>query len=179
MDTKAKLSHTSVALHWIVALLMIGSMVIGLILEEMERSPEKFDLLKLHMTAGAVVLGFAVWRLIVRIRNGFPVSLSDVPPMQKKLSIIVMSFLIAATLFMPISGVLMQVGEGHAVIIFGMEVIARSNTEIEWVEKLGHIGHGLGSKLLMLALFLHVAASFKHMLFAKDGTMARIFGKRV
>jgi cytochrome b561 len=179
MDTKAKLSHTSVALHWFVALLMIGSMLIGLILEEMERSPEKFDLLKLHMTAGAVVLGFAVWRLIVRIRNGFPESLSDVPPMQKKLSIIVMSFLIAATLFMPISGVLMQVGEGHAVIVFGMEVIARSNTEIEWVEKLGHIGHGLGSKLLMLALFLHVAASFKHMLLTKDGTMARIFGRRV
>jgi cytochrome b561 len=60
-----------------------------------------------------------------------------------------------------------------------MEVIARSNTEIEWVEKLGHIGHGLGSKLLMLALFLHVAASFKHMLLTKDGTMARIFGRRV
>ena len=179
MDTKAKLSHTSVALHWIVAFLMIGSMIIGLTLEEMERSPEKFDLLKLHMTAGAVVFGFAVWRLIVRVKNGFPEPLSDTPALQKKISIIVMSFLIAATLFMPISGVLMQVGEGRAVILFGIDVIARSNTEIEWVEQIGHIGHGLGSKLLMLAFFLHVAASFKHMLFAKDGTMARIFGRSV
>jgi len=177
MDTKAKLSHTSVALHWIVAFLMIGSMIIGLTLEEMERSPEKFDLLKLHMTAGAVVFGFAVWRLIVRVKNGFPESLSDTPALPKKISIIVMSFLIAATLFMPISGVLMQVGEGRAVILFGIDVIARSNTEIEWVEQIGHIGHGLGSKLLMLTFFLHVAASFKHMLLAKDGTMARIFGR--
>lgn len=69
MDTKQQLSKSSVTLHWLVGLGMIVAMVMGLTLEEMERSPEKFDLLKNHMTIGLLVLIFAIWRIVVRIKT--------------------------------------------------------------------------------------------------------------
>ena len=179
MDTKQQLSKSSVTLHWLVGLGMIIAMVMGLILEEMERSPEKFDLLKNHMTIGILVLIIAIWRIVVRIKNGLPEPLSEVPAVQKLSSKIVLTFLLVATLLMPISGIFMQIGEGHAVYFFGMELIAKSGTEIDWLETMGKIGHGLGSKLVMLALFLHIAASLKHAIIAKDGTLSRMLGKRV
>lgn len=179
MDSARKLSHTSVMLHWVVGLLMIGSLIFGTILEEMPRSPDKFQLVGLHISFGLLVLVFALWRVAHRIKQGMLEPLGDVSAIQRKIGRFVMIFLLIGTVLMPVSGILMQFGEGRAIGLFGLELIAATGNEIEWIEKVGHIGHGLGSKLLILAVVIHVLAAFKHLIINKDGTMARILGKRV
>jgi len=90
-----------------------------------------------------------------------------------------MGFLLFGTLLMPISGILMQLGEGRAIAFFGLELIAASGVENEIIEKIGEVGHGLGSKLMILAVALHIAAALKHHFIDKDGTMTRMLGKHV
>ena len=179
MDSPNKLSHTSVMLHWVVGILMIGSLIFGTILEEMPRSPDKGFLVGLHISFGLIVLAFALWRVTHRMRQGRLEPLGNVSVTQQKIGRIVMGFLLFGTLLMPISGILMQLGEGRAIGFFSLELIAASGVKNEIVEKIGHIGHGLGSKLMILAVALHIAAALKHHFIDKDGTLARILGREV
>ncbi|WP_428036237.1 cytochrome b/b6 domain-containing protein [Amphritea sp.] len=39
--------------------------------------------------------------------------------------------------------------------------------------------HGLGGNVMIAAIALHVAASVKHHLLTKDGTLQRMLGRRV
>lgn len=179
MDSTNKLSHTSVMLHWVVGILMIGSLIFGTILEEMPRSPDKGFLVGLHISFGLIVLAFALWRVAHRMRQGMLEPLGNVSATQTKIGRIVMGFLLFGTLLMPISGILMQFGEGRAIGFFGLELIAASGIKYEIVEKIGHIGHGLGSKLMILAVALHIAAALKHHFIDKDGTMKRMMGRQI
>lgn len=179
MDSTNKLSHTSVMLHWVVGILMIGSLIFGTILEEMQRSPDKGFLVGLHISFGLIVLAFALWRVTHRLRQGRLEPLGNASVTQQKIARILMGFLLFGTLLMPISGILMQLGEGRAIGFFGLELIAASGVKNEIIEKTGHIGHGLGSKLMILAVALHIAAALKHQFIDKDGTLARILGREV
>jgi len=179
MDSARKLSHTSVMLHWVVGILMIGSLIFGTILEEMPRSPDKGFLVGLHISFGLIVLIFALWRVTHRLRQGMLEPLGNVSATQKKVGRFVMGFLLFGTLLMPISGILMQLGEGRAISFFGLELLAASGVENEIIEKIGEVGHGLGSKLMILAVALHITAALKHHFIDKDGTMTRMLGKCV
>lgn len=178
MDSKAQLTKTTVILHWLIAIAMIGSLAFGLYLEELPRSPDKGMLIGIHKSVGVLILAFALYRIVWRMINRFPDRLSSVPQWQEKVTKIVHLFLLAGTLFMPISGVMMSVGGGHPVAVFGFELIA-AGAENELLGQIGHAIHGLGGKLLILAVALHLLASFKHALFTRDGTMKRILGSRV
>ena len=80
---------------------------------------------------------------------------------------------------MPISGVIMTIGGGRSIAVFGVELIAGSGEKIEALSQVGHVIHGLGGKLIILYLIHHVIGSIKHQMFDKDGTLSRIVGRRV
>ncbi len=178
MDTPSQFSKSTVMLHWSIAFAMIGSLAFGLYLEELPRSPDKGALIDLHKSIGVLVLLFAFYRVIYRLRNKLPVHPSNPSLRQQQFTLAVHVFLLAATLLMPISGIMMSVGGGHAVGLFGIELISAGDG-IEWLDKPGHIIHGLGGKLLILMIVLHAAAALKHELIDKDGTLKRILGVRI
>jgi cytochrome b561 len=178
MDTLSKFSKHTVALHWLIAFAMIGSLAFGLYLEELPRSPDKGSLIGIHKSVGVLILLFALYRVVHRLRNKLPQPLTVTPLWQQKFATAAHIFLLAGTVFMPISGILMSVGGGHSVAVFGLELI----TAGEGNELIGNIGgaiHGLGGKLLILAVVLHVVGTLKHHVIDKDGTLKRMLGARV
>lgn len=177
-DQADKFSGITVLLQWVIALTMIGMLAFGLYLEELERSPEKGALMGWHKSIGVLLLIFVVPRLIWRFMNGMPKAASVMPAWQHRAASAVHYILLFGTLLMPLSGILMTYGGGHPLEVFGLELLAQGEGN-ELIDKIGHIGHGLGSKLIIAAVVLHVAGAIKHHFIDKDATLARMFGKRI
>lgn len=177
-DTPSQFSPITISLHWLIALGMIAMLAFGLYLEELPRSPEKGEFMALHKSFGAIILLLAVIRIYWRIQNGFPKPLSQGPNWQMTLAKVAHWVLITGTVFMPLSGILMTVGGGYGLAVFGIQVIPK----MEAVDILGQIGgaiHGIGSKLLILFIVLHILGAIKHQFIDKDGTIARMLGSKV
>lgn len=178
-DTHKQFSALTVSLHWFIALGMIAMIAFGLYLEDLPRGPEKGQLIGLHKSFGILIFLLALMRISWRYKNGFPRPLSQMPNWQTNLAKLAHWVLIIGTVLMPVSGVIMSIGGGHPLGIFGLELIAGSEQKNEALSEVGHIIHGLGGKLLILFIILHSVGAVKHQLIDKDGTIRRMFGKSV
>lgn len=70
VDTRAKLTRTSIVLHWTVAISMIGMLAFGLYLEQLERGDAKSALIGLHKSFGSLILFLVIARIWWRTRQG-------------------------------------------------------------------------------------------------------------
>lgn len=178
MDQSNRLSPTTVGLHWLLAAGMIGLLALGLVLEEMPKGDAKSALVWWHKGLGVLILVMALGRFAWRLREGFPAPLSRLPQWQERIAGLTHWFLLLGTLFMPVSGMMMSLGSGRSIDVLDLFTIPAIG-KVEWMDKAGHIIHGLGGKLLIAAILLHVAAALKHQLFDNDATLARMAGRRV
>lgn len=183
-DTLTKLSKKTIGLHWIIALMMITMLAVGLYMSNLPRGDTKSFLLLNHKSFGMVVLLLALYRLNWRVRNGFPKPLSEMKSIEKLLAKLVHILLIAGTVFMPISGIVMSIASGSGVAFFGFEIVAFKMRDPDFVRndflvQTGGAIHALGGKLLIAAIVLHVAGALKHHLIEKDGTLMRMLGRDV
>lgn len=176
-DQRDGLSIQTIGLHWLLAIAMIGMLAFGLILEDMPRGESKSALIWWHKGFGVAILVFALWRFGWRLVEGFPRPLSHAPAWQERVASVTHWLLLLGTIFMPVSGVMMSLGSGRSIDVFGLFVIPAIG-KIEWMDQVGHVVHGLGSKLLIAAIVLHVAGALKHQIVDKDGTLARMSGRR-
>lgn len=184
VDTQEKLSFNTILLHWVVGIMMIGLIATGVYMEE----NEAFAIYPWHKSFGMVIVLFVVLRVLWRIKNGWPLPVSDYTSFEKILSRIVHYVLIIGSVLMPMSGFIMSALGGHGVELFGLELVARNpdpanpKEVIALNESLADFGqnmHGLGGKLLIIAVLLHIVGAFKHHLVDKDGTLRRILGTNV
>jgi hypothetical protein len=102
---------------------------------------------------GVAIRAFALWRLGWRLIEGFPVELSHAAAWQEPIAGFTHWFLLLGTLFMPASGVMMSLRSSLSNDVLGLFTIP--------------------------AIVLHVAGTLKHQIFDKDGTLARMTGRRV
>ena len=68
IDTKETLSTSTIALHWVVGVLMIFMLVSGLVMEDLELS----WLFDTHTSVGVAIVLFVIPRLVLRYLNGWP-----------------------------------------------------------------------------------------------------------
>ncbi len=172
-DYKNKLSIISVSLHWVIALYFIGMIGFGLYIEGLPRSPDKFQLLGLHKSLGMVFFLLAISRIAYRFTQGFPAELGKKPEWQKKIARLVHWCLIVATLLVPISGILMSVGDVRGLSFFGTNLVGRGD-EILWASNIGHAIHGIAPKVMILIIVLHAAAAIKQQRI--DKSLSRMLG---
>ncbi|RJG48095.1 cytochrome b [Motilimonas pumila] len=174
----ASLSKQTVLLHWLTALLFIGVLGLGLYMVDLPKSPDKFELYGIHKSVGFIVLLIAIVRLSWRMFEGPVNSISPLPRYQEILAKSIHHLLLLGTLLMPISGVLMSIGGGRAVEVFGYEIVAAGD-KIEWLGSISHSVHGIAADIIIVALVLHIVGALKHQWIDKDGTVSRMLGKKV
>ncbi len=175
-DTKSKLSVVTITFHWLVALMFIGLITVGLIMDNMPRGPEKFQLMGIHKSIGTIFLLVAVARIVYRIKQGFPEDLSEKPRWQHLIATSVHHILLLATVLMPLSGIMMSIGGGRGLDVFGLELIG-SGDKIEWMAAIGSGFHGVAAKVMIAIIVLHTAAAIKQQFV--DKTLSRMLGKTI
>jgi len=145
---------------------------------------ETFALYPLHKSFGVIVFVFAVYRIFVRAKEGWPEPIGDATPAWQLLAAKVVHWcLIISTLVYPLSGMMMSAGGGHGIAVFGLELVASNYDAVTEkavplnavVADLGHAVHGLLYWVLIPIIVLHVAGALKHHFVEKDGTIKRMF----
>lgn len=184
LDTHSQLSANTLALHWIVGVMMIVLLATGIYMEE----NEVFALYPWHKSFGVLIALFVVLRVIWRIKNGWLSHVSDYTSIEKLLSKVVHYVLIIGTVLMPISGFIMSALGGHGVDFFGMELVARNPDPADSQEVIAlngplagiaHNMHHYAGIAILVGVILHVIGAFKHHIIDKDGTLRRMLGARV
>ncbi len=182
-DTKEKLSAQTRFLHWFIAIGMIMLVAVGIYMAE----TKTFALYPIHKSLGAIMLVFALWRLVVRLKNGFPQPLGKQSAALETLAKLVHWVLLLTTILFPLSGIMMSVMGGNGLQIFGLELIANNpnpdpsvGRNVPLNKEMAGFARGVHTSLPVLffiALALHVAGAIKHTVVDKDGTMRRMMGK--
>ncbi|WP_040890317.1 cytochrome b [Vibrio ezurae] len=171
-----KLSHITILMHWLTGLAFMGVFIVGLILAEMERGPDKSMLMGYHKSIGALILIVAALRIVWRLKEGKLPSLGNSPQWQEKIAHAVHGILMLATIAMPISGIVMSAAGGRAVDIFGWEIISKGE-KIEWLQQIGSTIHHSAVNIIIAVFVLHVVGAIKHHVIDKDRTITRMLGK--
>lgn len=160
--------------HWIVALGVLGMLAVGFYLEFGGLSrEERGPIMALHKATGTLLMLFILWRVIWRIRQGFPAPVPGMPGWQEQASKIVHWGLLVMMLAMPVSGFSMSFFGGREISIYGLFSVPSVGKD-EAIQGIAHEVHEYGAYVLAALVAVHFAAAVKHLLIDKDATMARM-----
>ncbi len=177
-NSQATLSGTTKLLHIIIALGMIILLSVGIIMSEFEL----FFLYDLHKSFGAIIFVLALARVLWRVKKGWPSAVGVMSKIQHVIAKAIHWILIVSTVLYPLSGLMMSIGGGHGLAVFGLEIVAETVDVTgdtipvnAFIGGLGHDIHGLIVYFVIAAIVLHVVGALKHHLIDKDETIIRMF----
>ena len=165
-------------LHWLMALLIAGLLVLGHYMSELPLSPEKLQYFSWHKWAGVTVFALLwvrlAWRLVHR-----PPALSDtLSPLQQRLAHAGHGALYLLMLAMPLSGWLMSSAKGVPTVWFGLlqlpDLLSRDRVLGEQLENV----HAALSWVLVIMVALHILAALYHHRVLRDDTLHRMWPRR-
>lgn len=167
-----------VALHWIVALLVIIALVFGsLRLTTLPNDdPEKLLALRAHMSIGITVLVLMLIRLVTRVFTAKPPHASTGNATADKVGVATHWLLYLLVFGMVGSGMATARAADLPAIVFGGSGAALPEDLRIYAPR---VAHGIIANLLGLFLLLHVVAALFHQFVRKDALFARMwFGRR-
>ncbi|QUM87706.1 cytochrome b [Moritella sp. 36] len=179
MKPDQELSTVTRLLHIIVAVAMIGLIIVGIYMTE----NKAYSLYNIHKSLGFLVLFIAFIRIVWRIRVGWPSEVAGGKAIEHIAAKVIHWVLIISTLLFPISGLMMSVGGGHGLSVFGLELIAASIDPVtekpmvlnESVVSIGSYIHSTLMPIIIFAIVMHVVGALKHHYIDKDSTLKRMF----
>lgn len=178
--TVDRLSRTTLALHWSVGLAVLGLLAYGFWLQTLPTGPGKTPYVQIHKSFGVLVFVVALARLLWRWREGFPPPAGPRRAWERLCAFWLHVFMIAATVLMPLTGIVRSLAYARPVSVFGLPVIPKLFDEKQ--EALYAVAAALHDNLalaLALAMALHIAAAFRHEIRDRDATLGRMFGSGI
>lgn len=180
----SRLSTTTITLHWIVAIAIIGMLFLGIYIEDFvpgkladgSRNPFRGYLMGIHKATGVLVLAVAVMRAIWRLAQGWPTPVGVYQRLEVVAAKATHWVLLLATIIMPLSGIIMSQAAGRPISIFGFFDLPMLIGESKVIGGIAHQVHGLGAWVLIAAIALHIAGALKHHFIDNDATLKRMLG---
>lgn len=164
-----------VALHWLLALMIIGLLCLGFfVLADMPNTdPKKLDILVWHMSGGMFVLVLMILRFIIRIWSARPATATTGSPLFDRLASIAHGSFYVIVFLMIASGwatgwLISGVFQGNG------ETLPNTFAVFPTFQ-----AHAVLATLLAILIAAHIAAALYHQLVLKDGLFRRMwFGQR-
>jgi cytochrome b561 len=163
----------AIALHWLVALLIVCNLLLGLSMVPMPITPRKLELYLVHKWIGITVFLLACARLAWRARHPAPPPV-PAPRWQIRAAAISHVLLYVLLLAVPISGWIYSSATGVQVVYLGLVPLpdlVPKDKAIAAVLKGVHVG--LNCALFLLVL-VHAAAAIRHHFVQRDVVLARM-----
>lgn len=173
-----RLSLATIALHWVVAIGMVGMLLYGSELWLIPSGPAKAALIPLHKSFGIVVGVLALLRACVRIYEGFPTAIPEnVADREPLLAYWVHVALLIMTLILPLSGIAKSITYARPVAVFGFNIIPQLlDKKIEFWHSVASLTHNVAAVLLTIFLFVHTGAAIFHHFVRRDAKLRRMCG---
>ena len=171
--TPERNTHTAIALHWLMALLIFSAFPLGVYMHDLPLSPTKLQLFSYHKWLGITILLAAAARLAWRITHPAP-AMVDMPRWQRIAAHGIHHLLYVLLFAIPLSGWLMSSAKGFQTVWFGvlpLPDLVGKNKELG--DLLTELHQSLNFGLLLL-VGAHIAGALKHHFVERDDTLRRM-----
>lgn len=162
----------SIALHWLVAAVVIGMFGLGLWMTDLEyyhawykRGPD------LHKSIGILVFVVVAARLVWRYTNPHPAMHGK--PWERRTAAATHVLLYVLMIALMISGYLISTADGRGIGVFGLLEVPATLTGKHQEDIAGLVHEILAWSLIALAA-LHALAALKHHIVDRDNTLKRM-----
>jgi cytochrome b561 len=173
------LSRTTRTLHWTAAAAILLMLAYGFWLQTLPGGPSKGPAVQIHKSFGMLMFCLALARLAWRMREGFPPPLAGTDAWERRGARAMHGLLLAATILMPVSGILRSLAYARPVSVFGVPVIPQVfAAKQDTLYALSSSLHDWLAIALTAAIALHAAAALKHHWIDRDPTLDRMLGRR-
>lgn len=160
--------------HWIMALAIIGMLAVGLYMEGLEISPDKFKLYGIHKSVGALLLSLVFLRLLwksINVNPKLPRGMAWYEVAGAHSSHLMLYLLMLA---MPLSGWMMSSFAGFPVSVFGWFTLPDLVAADRDMQKLFKEIHEYAGYFLIAVIAAHLGASLFHHFIKKDTILTRM-----
>ena len=173
---RERYTSTAIALHWLIALLLLGQFVFGLMLDDIPRgTPARGVYVNLHKSSGLVIGLLIVLRIVWRLTHTPPPLPDSMPAWQRHMARFSHAALYLCMLMLPLSGYLASNVSKHGIKFFNLVRLPPWGPDDKTLYALFNNTHHIAALLLALFVALHVLAVAKHMLVDRDGLVRRIW----
>lgn len=162
-QTLSKYSNIAIALHWIIAILIVTNVTLASLAHDLPRAAKGVYMTP-HKAIGISILVFSLLRLFWRIGHKPPPMPNAIPGWQATLGRTVHALFYFLIIAVPMTGWLMVAAApgAPAVDFFGLFTVDLPVTESKPLSGFGHEGHEILTKPLVILVFLHVIAALKY-----------------
>lgn len=185
MTTSTRYTHVAIVLHWIMAVLMLGNIVLIWIVEQVPEDQIRF-VIDTHKSIGITVLGLFVLRLLWRLGHRPPSLPNDLSPLERHAAGAAHILLYVLIFALPFSGWLhdsaWKAADTHPMSLFGVVPWPRIGVIMSMEPELKERLHGVfGAAHEWLAngfyvLFaLHVLGALKHQFLDHHPSLRRMW----
>lgn len=161
-----------ILLHWLIFPAMAAAFILGEVMEDLPRGPEKMSVMGWHILAGLILAALVLPRIAIRLRSLPPLP-AQTPVWELRLARVTHLLLYAAMLVLPLSGLVAILAGQRAVSVLGLFALPPL-FPLSWLHEVAESLHGPVAKLFLILLVLHVAAALWHALIRRDGIFRRI-----
>jgi cytochrome b561 len=165
---------TAIALHWLVALLIIANLAFGFYVVGLEVSPAKLRYFSWHKWTGVTIFLLAAARLLWRLGHPAPALPTGMPAWERNAAHASHIALYVLFFAAPLSGWLFSSAAGFQTVYFGVLPIPdllQKNKELADVLKTSH--HWIVFALATVVV-IHAAAALKHHFIDRDDVLVRM-----
>jgi cytochrome b561 len=176
-NTSLRYGAVAMALHWLMAGLLIFLIVLGLYMVSLPDAgftTRKIVLILYHKENGIYALALVTLRLAWRINNVLPKLVDTIPDWQKVTARFVHLVLYGLMFALPITGWLMSSAAGIPVYLLGTYVLPDLVAANDHMFHVYIAIHKWLSYALIACVLLHAGAALRHHLLLRDETLKKM-----
>lgn len=166
------------ALHWVLALAIVGNFALGVYMTDLPFSPARLQYYSWHKWAGVLVLAFSAVRLVTRwLVPPPPLPLmveAAMPAWQKHAHHATHLGLYVLFFAVPLSGWAYSSAAGFPVVLFGVLPLPDIAPVSESLADVLKASHEAAAFAMAALVVLHVVGALKHQFIDRDGLLSRM-----
>jgi len=169
-------TRTAVALHWIVAIAVLGMIGLGLWMIDLPKDagPFRAEMYNLHksigMTLGLIIFARVAWRFA----HPAPPLPGTMPRWQVLASHFTHYALYACIVIQPVTGFLGSLASPYPIKYFGY-TLAYGPWDVPAAKEFLSVVHLANASTLIVLVLVHIGAVLHHLLVARDGVFQRMW----
>ncbi len=171
-------SRTAIAFHWVIALLIVGNLIGGKVMSEMDPAPLKYEIFQLHKSFGIIILILSVLRLLWRFTHRAPELPSGMKPYERfaakaaHVGFYVLMIGIPMAGWILVSSATPQIATKIFKVVPWPDFPGIPRSE-GFSDVMGEV-HELLAYAIFLLLLLHIGAALKHHFVDRDNVLTRM-----
>jgi cytochrome b561 len=164
----------AIALHWLVAILILANLALGLYTVDMPLSPQKLRNFSFHKWIGVTVFLLAAARLVWRLGHPAPALPAAMPPWERNAAHATHVLLYVLFFAAPLTGWLSSSAQGFQTVYLGVVPIPDLLSKDKGLADALKLTHRSINYTMAGVIVLHVAAALKHHFVDRDDVLRRM-----